>query len=273
MIRFRLRMQLQEWELPYGTTVVGRDPTCNLSFDDPLLSREHAAIVVSDARVCVRDLGSRNGTLVNGQPIVEETELRHGDRLRFGRSEAIFGRTVGSRRDLATTAGFHTCRACGRAHVAQAPTCPHCGVETEDRSASGARSEVSLLDKALSLYRLEDARQAFERIERKLAAARAEGARLHPHHLEDAARAAIRLAHLSGRGAPIAWAIDSLLAAGRPPDAGLLASIAEIPPIVLEEAVEALGRLVSTFAHDDDSPLRSRLRTRLHEANALHANR
>ena len=56
-VRFRLRLHLHEYELPAGLTVVGRAVSSNLTIDDALLSREHAAIRVSEARVTVRDLG------------------------------------------------------------------------------------------------------------------------------------------------------------------------------------------------------------------------
>jgi len=50
-----------------GTMTVGRDPRCDISDADPLLSRRHAEFVVSDSGVLVRDLDSRNGILVNGR--------------------------------------------------------------------------------------------------------------------------------------------------------------------------------------------------------------
>ena len=48
------------------------------------ISRRHCVIVTTDNEVVVRDLNSRNGTLVNDQRITEETVLLHGDILRVG---------------------------------------------------------------------------------------------------------------------------------------------------------------------------------------------
>ena len=49
------------------TLVVGRDPACDISeTKDPLLSRRHAEFTADDGAAMVRDLGSRNGILVNG---------------------------------------------------------------------------------------------------------------------------------------------------------------------------------------------------------------
>ena len=61
-----------------GTTLVGRDPECDISHADPRLSRRHAEFRVTADGVRLRDLGSRNGTLVNGRP-VDEIVLAPGD--------------------------------------------------------------------------------------------------------------------------------------------------------------------------------------------------
>ena len=61
-----------------GTTLVGRDPECEISHADPRLSRRHAEFRVTAEGVRLRDLGSRNGTLVNGRR-VDEIVLTPGD--------------------------------------------------------------------------------------------------------------------------------------------------------------------------------------------------
>ena len=66
-----------------GTMVVGRDPTCDISDADPLLSRRHVEFVASSKEVTVRDLGSRNGILVNGVKIAQSV-LRTGDVVQVG---------------------------------------------------------------------------------------------------------------------------------------------------------------------------------------------
>jgi hypothetical protein len=63
--------------------VVGRDPTCDLSEADPLLSRRHAEFTVSGDDIVVRDLGSRNGIYLNGARVAEST-LQSGDIIRIG---------------------------------------------------------------------------------------------------------------------------------------------------------------------------------------------
>jgi len=67
--------------LDIGTTsvVIGRLPECDVTFDDPNVSRRHAEIRFVAGVWAVTDLGSTNGTLVNGTPITDERALRDGD--------------------------------------------------------------------------------------------------------------------------------------------------------------------------------------------------
>ena len=58
--------------------------------DDTTVSHLHAALERFEAGWCVRDLGSRNGTFVNGERIFGERTLRHGDEIRLGRSRLVF---------------------------------------------------------------------------------------------------------------------------------------------------------------------------------------
>jgi pSer/pThr/pTyr-binding forkhead associated (FHA) protein len=63
---------------------IGRADDCQLRPSSDLVSRHHCAILIEDGFVAVRDLGSRNGTYVNGEPIRAEHELKGGDRLKVG---------------------------------------------------------------------------------------------------------------------------------------------------------------------------------------------
>jgi hypothetical protein len=77
-------------ELPLvGTTLVGRDPECEISNADPRLSRRHAEFRVTPEGVRLRDLGSRNGTQVNGHPIAE-VMLTPGDTVRIAHLTITF---------------------------------------------------------------------------------------------------------------------------------------------------------------------------------------
>jgi hypothetical protein len=66
-----------------GRIVVGRDPACEVSHDDSLLSRRHAEFLTVGDAVTVRDLGSRNGVFVNGARAAEH-RLEAGDVVQIG---------------------------------------------------------------------------------------------------------------------------------------------------------------------------------------------
>jgi pSer/pThr/pTyr-binding forkhead associated (FHA) protein len=70
--------------LAEGETVIGRDESAKIRVATHEVSRQHCLLLVSAAGVLVRDLGSRNGTFINGVPIAEETTLHPGDTLTTG---------------------------------------------------------------------------------------------------------------------------------------------------------------------------------------------
>jgi hypothetical protein len=65
-------------------TTIGRFPDCDCVLDDPSVSRRHAELRRHGERWLLRDVGSRNGTRVNGMRVTEETEVRPGDHLSLG---------------------------------------------------------------------------------------------------------------------------------------------------------------------------------------------
>jgi two-component system, NtrC family, response regulator AtoC len=67
-----------------GEFLIGRGPEADLQLSSPGASRRHAVITLADGEVRVRDLGSRNGTLVNGARIEGEQPLFAGDTITIG---------------------------------------------------------------------------------------------------------------------------------------------------------------------------------------------
>ena len=67
-----------------GQVLVGRAPDAGVALLDGEVSRHHARIHVMEGRVQVEDLGSTNGTRVNGELVRERTDLHAGDRLAIG---------------------------------------------------------------------------------------------------------------------------------------------------------------------------------------------
>jgi FHA domain/PilZ domain len=74
-------------ELPLGETIIGRDVGCTLRFNDPSVSRRHLKFVRRASDVFVEDLGSANGTLVNGRKLAGALRLLNNDRLVIGTRE------------------------------------------------------------------------------------------------------------------------------------------------------------------------------------------
>ena len=64
--------------------LIGRAKECALRAGSEAISRRHCAIIRRESGYTVRDLGSRNGTHVNGEKITAEVALKDGDELRVG---------------------------------------------------------------------------------------------------------------------------------------------------------------------------------------------
>ncbi|MCC6750187.1 MAG: FHA domain-containing protein [Deltaproteobacteria bacterium] len=71
-------------ELAPGETILGRGLSCRIRFNDPAVSRQHVRLVVAGGSLTVEDLGSSNGTRVNGQPLTTQRALKDGDSLQVG---------------------------------------------------------------------------------------------------------------------------------------------------------------------------------------------
>jgi hypothetical protein len=81
----------QIYDLTTPVTLLGRGTDCDLRLVDPGVSRHHAEIRVEGPDVVALDLGSTNGTFVNGQPIRRVT-LADGSRVTLGRTTLVFRR-------------------------------------------------------------------------------------------------------------------------------------------------------------------------------------
>ena len=69
---------------PAGEFMFGRGPECDVRPNSDLVSRQHCLLKVTEEVAMIRDLGSRNGTLVNGKLVTAEQALGHGDTLQVG---------------------------------------------------------------------------------------------------------------------------------------------------------------------------------------------
>lgn len=79
-----------------ASTTIGRSAQCNIHLKDPRTSRIHAEIVREPDGFTLKDLGSANGTWINGSRI-KSRKLRNGDRITIGSTELLL--TIPARPD------------------------------------------------------------------------------------------------------------------------------------------------------------------------------
>ncbi len=79
-----------EFPLDGDSLEVGREEGVAIRVDEPLVSRRHARLERRGDAWVVVDLGSTNFTRVNGERVLRERELAHGDELRLGRARCRF---------------------------------------------------------------------------------------------------------------------------------------------------------------------------------------
>ena len=74
----------QSYPLGETSVVIGRSPDCTIVLDDANVSRRHAEVKVVNGAYAVSDLGSTNGTKVNGVAVGADRALRDGDIITLG---------------------------------------------------------------------------------------------------------------------------------------------------------------------------------------------
>jgi hypothetical protein len=232
-MRFRLRYLHHDLELSEGEFALGRSADCQLSLDDPLVSRRHALLVVTKEGVTVADLQSRNGVMVNGQRVAGTVSLRAGDKILIGSQELTLhiSRDTVQRDPLSSTHGgrltLPQIAAAGRV-VTEHPTRPS-SVELPPESAprdagveggTERRAEAfSLLggvaDKALALGRADEAERLLATALLDVVEASRTSKNLSPSVVDVAARFAAKLATATGKGAWADYVIELYDAQGR----------------------------------------------------------
>lgn len=210
-MRFRLRYLKHDLELSPGTFSIGRSADCQLSLDDPLVSRRHALLHVRDNEVQVEDAGSRNGVQVNGAKIDQRTTVGDGDQITIGSQEMTISVIAES------DSGKRTMRQIGAASgpvtlvtmpVAQpvlppAPEPPLMGDEStiaRPRRGEALRLLGGVAEKALALGNPESAERLLQNGLHELLADVRSDRGVAPESIEVAARFAARLASGTGKG-------------------------------------------------------------------------
>jgi phosphoserine phosphatase RsbU/P len=120
----------RDFEAP--EVVIGRAPTANLVIADSSVSRHHARLVFRDDAWWVEDMGARNRTTVNGEPLAAPRALRAGDRMQVGGTILRF---VGDPAAVLESTGRQT----GSGHVVTDWTAPDLGTGAADDDRQAAR--------------------------------------------------------------------------------------------------------------------------------------
>jgi pSer/pThr/pTyr-binding forkhead associated (FHA) protein len=98
-----LRIGSERIPLRQGETTVGRSPYCSIVIDSPTASRQHAAFVLHELDLTVADLGSRNGTALNGTLIQETTLVQVGDVITIGARDLVVESSQTTGENVGTT--------------------------------------------------------------------------------------------------------------------------------------------------------------------------
>jgi pSer/pThr/pTyr-binding forkhead associated (FHA) protein len=85
-----LVMDSHEYPLIEGANVIGREPGTAIRIDSPGVSRHHARIVVAQGEATIDDLGSKNGTQLNGTRLKGPARLLDGDQIGLGAIRLTF---------------------------------------------------------------------------------------------------------------------------------------------------------------------------------------
>ena len=80
-------------EFSSGELILGRAPDCQVVLKDFGISRQHAKLIADPGGVRIMDLGSKNGTKINGN-LITQAPLREGDKFSLGSLEILFGKTA-----------------------------------------------------------------------------------------------------------------------------------------------------------------------------------
>lgn len=245
LTRFRLRFLLQEIDLPQGDTLIGRSASCQVTLDDPLVSREHARLRIQGGQAVVEDLGSRNGVHVGGKPVAGSAPLANGDRIRIGTQELVFLELPASverpTRAATRQTGFMChCAACARAYPAELVACPACGAKDrlEEDTLSGAGPHDWGLELAAEAVERARGAGSLTDLERVLGNARlgleqrlAEGQRPDRRFVDSIGLAAAQVATGRNEAGWGRWALSIYASLGLAPPAELSAMLSGLPEV------------------------------------------
>jgi hypothetical protein len=229
-MRFRLRYLHHDLELTEGPFVIGRSASCQLSLDDPLVSRRHAILVVAEDGVTIQDDQSRNGVTVNGVQVSEKTTLSPGDRIVIGSQELVLlGPDNDAKAPRRVTFGNRTLPKIPSLAPPEdphpsptiAPAAPVSGLEADPNPTLVRKAQAFALlsgvaEKALALGRAEEAERLLAVPVSEIVDASRDGKQLPPTLVDMVARFAAKLATATANGTWVDHVIELYRAQERP---------------------------------------------------------
>jgi hypothetical protein len=276
--RYRLRFLLQEIDLVRAATIIGRSPECHVTIEDPLVSRQHARIVLDEDGALCDDMGSRNGVKLNGRPLKKPARLKDGDRLRIGTQELVFCEVrEGHNSALAKTTGFlRHCAKCHLPYPQELLACPTCGSteQLDDDTMTGELAAVSehswslqllveVLEKAVAMGRSQDVVRTLQRMATQIDERLQSGGKIDAKQLATVAESSVRASAAAGDPGWVAWVLRVYAKLGAVPPKAVTESLAELAMThrsTLRPAVEAVVNAARTAhpvpAYDPDEVAR-----------------
>lgn len=208
---FRLRYLHHDFELPPGRFLIGRSTDCQLSLDDPLVSRKHALLIVTVEAIEVQDLGSRNGVLVNDEKISGPRNIHHGDRITIGSQSMVIAAPPS---DAPTVRSFEAIR--GGPHVtvtAMEPIRTPLSEAAESRDEGTSKRDAFRLlggvaEKALVLGRAEEAERLLSTLLDHVMQTARDGADIDESLVDQAGFYAAKLAGATNKGAWVNYVVE-----------------------------------------------------------------
>jgi hypothetical protein len=90
--KFALRLDtkpVKVFHLDGDHLIIGRSPDCHITMEDMNVSRRHAELLLTSQGYQIQDLGSKNGTFVNGKQVISVSPLSPGDEVMLGSTTAF----------------------------------------------------------------------------------------------------------------------------------------------------------------------------------------
>jgi hypothetical protein len=251
---YRLRYLHHNLELAPGQFLIGRSTECQLSLDDPLVSRKHALLTITAEGVFVEDMGSRNGVLVDGAKIEGRRKIVDGSRITIGSQEMVL--LEGQRERASTMSALPAALVTfvGGDAALIPPPAPAQPLPEEEASKKNDTFKLlgGVAEKAMAMGRAEDAERLLQALMQQVM----EGARaqriIDPLTVEQAGRFGAKLATATGKGSWFDYVIELYTHENRTMPAAVVdelhQAVRKVPSVNLTALREYLANLQENTA-------------------------